>query len=276
MFESLTNSIKNIINCYFNFGFYVPLYNSTIDIVKQLDKFTYQKLYALIAETSLFYIMKKEESTKKISDIVVPSNPMALLTANLPTPFLPPVEDPNNTYTLVLDLDETLVHFFYTPSGGIFLLRPGAQELLIELSKQYEIVIFTAAMKEYADNILDIMDPLNKLIKHRLYRQHTTLVGPGIAKNLANLGRNLDKTIIIDNLPENFKLQPNNGFGIKTWLDDINDTQLYDFTKVLKDIVNLKVQDVRPIIKKINEDMENLKSKNPNSPWAEIVIQQLI
>ena len=85
------------------------------------------------------------------------------------------------------------------------------------------------------------MDPFNKFIKFRLYRQHTSLVGLGIAKfiyikirNLANLGRNLEKVIIIDNLPENFKLQPYNGFGIKTWHDDINDTQLFDFLKILK------------------------------------------
>lgn len=51
-------------------------------------------------------------------------------------------------FTLVLDLDETLVHFFYTPSGGTFLVRPFAHEFLMQMSEYYEIVIFTAAMKD--------------------------------------------------------------------------------------------------------------------------------
>lgn len=93
----------------------------------------------------------------------------------------------------------------------------------------------------------------------------------------------MDKVIIIDNLPENFKLQPNNGIGIKTWIDDINDTQLFDLMKIMKghisnnlDIVNYKVPDVRTVIKKINDDLENLKIKNPLNPYAEIVVQQII
>lgn len=69
------------------------------------------------------------------------------------TPFLPSmstklVNNKSINYSLVLDLDETLVHFFYTPSGGTFLIRPYAHEFLRELSSMYEIIIFTAAMKE--------------------------------------------------------------------------------------------------------------------------------
>ena len=43
-----------------------------------------------------------------------------------------------------------------------------------------------------------------------------------------------------------------------------------------KDIVNLRVQDVRTVIKKINEDFENIKLKNPNNPFSEVNIHQLI
>jgi TFIIF-interacting CTD phosphatase-like protein len=37
------------------------------------------------------------------------------------------------------------------------------------MNKYFEIVIFTAAVKDYADNILDSIDP-QKRISHRLYR----------------------------------------------------------------------------------------------------------
>jgi len=32
---------------------------------------------------------------------------------------------------------------------------------------------------------------------------------------------------------ENFKMQPNNGLGIRTWTDDIRDTQLFDLERIL-------------------------------------------
>jgi CTD small phosphatase-like protein 2 len=54
-------------------------------------------------------------------------------------------------------------------SKSLFLIRPYCQEFLDEMNKYYEIVIFTAAVKEYADNILNSIDE-KKRISHRLYR----------------------------------------------------------------------------------------------------------
>jgi CTD small phosphatase-like protein 2 len=59
-------------------------------------------------------------------------------------------------------------------------------------------------------------------------------------KDLSKLGRDMNKIIIIDNLPDNFKQQPNNGLGIRTWQDDIKDRELYDIAKILKGKKNLK------------------------------------
>jgi len=63
-------------------------------------------------------------------------------------PFLPPLspEEQESTYTLVLDLDETLVHYFDMGVDSHFLIRPGCFEFLEEMAKYFELVIFTAAM----------------------------------------------------------------------------------------------------------------------------------
>ena len=79
----------------------------------------------------------------------------------------------------MLDLDETLIHYIESVSDdsqiesqiGTFLIRPGAREFLKEMSQYYELVIFTAAMQDYADWVLDQLDP-DHLISYRLYRQH--------------------------------------------------------------------------------------------------------
>jgi len=53
--------------------------------------------------------------------------------------------------------------------GGHFLIRPGAREFLALMSECYEVVIFTAAVQDYADWVIDYLDT-GKWITHRLYR----------------------------------------------------------------------------------------------------------
>lgn len=63
----------------------------------------------------------------------------------VPAPYLPAAKD-SDGYTLVLDLDETLVHYYEAGGEGKFRVRPGAEKFLQEMSELYEVVIFTAAM----------------------------------------------------------------------------------------------------------------------------------
>lgn len=88
-------------------------------------------------------------------------------------PYLPPLSEKQQakTFTLVLDLDETLAHYFEVGAEGKFLIRPGCQQFLSDMSKYYEIVIFTAAIQDYADWAIDQFDPHGH-VKYRLYRQH--------------------------------------------------------------------------------------------------------
>mmetsp|Transcript_29051 Transcript_29051/g.28744 ORF Transcript_29051/g.28744 Transcript_29051/m.28744 type:complete len:228 (-) Transcript_29051:358-1041(-) len=67
----------------------------------------------------------------------------------LDAPYLPQVS--GNVYTLVLDLDETLVHFKDHGKSGQLLIRPYCREFLKEMAQWYEIVVFTAGVQEYAD-----------------------------------------------------------------------------------------------------------------------------
>lgn len=156
-------------------------------------------------------------------------------------------------YCLVLDLDETLIHFEIDETvdpeaeePGYYLIRPGAIKFLKELSEYYEIVVFTAAMPDYADWILDNVDRAGH-ISHRLYRQHTTPHEDYAIKDLKNLGRDLSKTIIIDNLAENFNYTtPLNGIWVESWYDDMDDIVLSLLIPFLKEIVinQLDVRDV--------------------------------
>ena len=74
-------------------------------------------------------------------------------------------------YTIVFDLDETLIHFKSQNIRSKFLIRPHTYNILRNLGSVFEIIVFTAAQKEYADFILNLIDK-NNVIAHRLYREH--------------------------------------------------------------------------------------------------------
>lgn len=67
----------------------------------------------------------------------------ALQDRNLKLPYLEPITT-DKEYVLVLDLDETLIHF--NEQVEKVFVRPYAEKFLLQMSKHYEIVIFTAGM----------------------------------------------------------------------------------------------------------------------------------
>ena len=171
-------------------------------------------------------------------------------------PFLPPMDKNKYKYSLVLDLDETLVHYIEEENKAYVQVRPYADFFLNEMAKYFELIIFTAASEDYADIVLNELDK-NKVIKYKLYRKHTEQVNGIFVKDLKKIGRDLDKTLIVDNNKDNFSLQPENGLHICSFIGDQNDDELYNLSEDLMKIVRSNKEDIRPIIKEIQEIMNN-------------------
>ena len=171
-------------------------------------------------------------------------------------PFLnyPP---PNKKFTLVLDLDETLISLRIEPeqNKGLLRLRPGLLEFLSSVKIFYELIIFTSSTQEYADPIINAIEKGNKIFDFKLYRQHTIIYNNEFVKDISKLGRPLDKLIIVDNLQQNFRLQKANGIMIKGfWGEDIYDTALYSLSEILTHIAN-EFSDVRLGILKYRDEI---------------------
>ena len=82
-------------------------------------------------------------------------------------------------------------------------------------------------------------------MQHRLYRQHADQTGPVFVKDLSRLGRDLKRTIIVDNVAQNFQRQPENGIHIRSWFDDQEDQALYELGPILQQIADVGYDDLR-------------------------------
>jgi RNA polymerase II subunit A small phosphatase-like protein len=111
----------------------------------------------------------------------------------------PQPENVRGRKTLILDVDETLVHssFTPTPTAQIMLpidiegricniyvqVRPNCCEFINEVGKYYEVVIFTASLSKYANPLMDILDPLD-VAPQRLFREHCTFYNNQFVKDM--------------------------------------------------------------------------------------------
>lgn len=172
--------------------------------------------------------------------------------------------DPNKKI-LFLDLDETLIHSDlnskYESSDAIIslkledesessfsiLIRPYTNEFLQYTSENFNLVLFTAGIKSYADAIVDYLDPENKYFSLRLYRDSCINFNNFFIKDLSIINSfDLKDMIIIDNCIFSFAINLKNGILIPSYYFDINDKELLNVTDFLEDKL-LKTNDVREV-----------------------------
>ena len=132
--------------------------------------------------------------------------------------------------TLVIDLDETLIHSLAKGGrmssghmvevklnttvglGGATLgpqhpilyyvhKRPHCDDFLRKVCKWYNLVVFTASVQEYADPVIDWLEQERKYFSSRLYRQHCTFRNGAYIKDLSSVEPDLSKVMILDNSP---------------------------------------------------------------------------
>ena len=116
------------------------------------------------------------------------------------------------------------------------------------MSKIYEVIIYTASLSKYADPLMDMMDP-NGYCTARLFREHCAFVNGIFVKDMSVLGRDMKDTILIDNSPTSYMLQPECGLPILSWYDDMNDKVLWEYIPMLTEMS--KINEIRNVIPKI-------------------------
>ncbi|KAI9486399.1 MAG: CRE-SCPL-2 protein [Benjaminiella poitrasii] len=158
--------------------------------------------------------------------------------------------------TLVLDLDETLVHSVrlgttetkvnpsikkkrieVTSDKQSILYevykRPHVDFFLSTISKWYKVVIFTASMSEYADLVIDWLDQDQSYISQRYFRQSCILKDGNFLKDISIAESDLSKVCLVDNSPAAFALYQENAIPLPTWISNPKDDCLLDLLPLL-------------------------------------------
>ena len=170
--------------------------------------------------------------------------------------------------TLVLDLDETLVHSSDFKSNDLKLswfqinwknvsnqtmqiayawIRPGALSFISRVSKLFDIIFFTASMPGYAKEITKLLDKQG--YNFPLFSREDWIFQNGkYIKDLSVLNRDMRNVIIVDNWPDSYWMNKNNGLPISSWYSDSNDFEL-DRILIALEFLH-KVDDVRTYIPK--------------------------
>ncbi|KAF8022143.1 hypothetical protein BT93_G2326 [Corymbia citriodora subsp. variegata] len=185
--------------------------------------------------------------------------------------------------TVVLDLDETLICAYETPSLPVTVRdraaeaglewfdlecissekdsegkpkvnlvtvfeRPGLREFLKQLHEFADLVLFTAGLEGYAKPLVDTIDAENRF-SLRLYRPSTISTEyREHVKDLSCISKDLSRIVIVDNNPFSFLLQPVNGIPcIPFTAGQPNDDQLLEVLLPLLKHLSMQ-RDVRPVL----------------------------
>ncbi|KAK1756839.1 NLI interacting factor-like phosphatase-domain-containing protein [Echria macrotheca] len=206
-----------------------------------------------------------------------PAPPRPLIPRRQPSYINAEPADIKHQKTLILDLDETLIHSMskggrmssghmvevrlnttYVSMGGQASIgpqhpilyyvhkRPHCDEFLRRVSKWYNLVVFTASVQEYADPVIDWLEADRKYFSARYYRQHCTFRHGAFIKDLSSVEPDLSKVMILDNSPLSYMFHQDNAIPIQGWISDPTDNDLMYLVPFLEALQY--VSDVRALL----------------------------
>ena len=123
--DGVITLLRQFTNNYFKIGYFKPIHTISIELFKQVESSTFEHIVRIIENHVLFYLMHCNLGGKNSSNVTTDQNnsttqtssgfhPNGTIPSSVPCfPYLPPIDTRKDIYTLVLDLDETLVHYFY-------------------------------------------------------------------------------------------------------------------------------------------------------------------
>ena len=122
--------------------------------------------------------------------------------------------------------------------------RPYLDFFLREVSKFYNLILYTASYREYAEKILNKIDPKSEYIQNVLARENCTKYNNNFIKDfrlIANQNFVKEDMILLDNKMISFAYDLYQGVPILPYYNDPLDTELRDIAPFLISLSSKKV-----------------------------------
>ncbi|XP_024382334.1 mitochondrial import inner membrane translocase subunit TIM50 [Physcomitrium patens] len=214
----------------------------TFDESNLLDKLrstVYATTLGAAVSVADFYVETRKNLEDQIRGIAAPSSSKLL-------PDLLPQE--RGAFTVVLDLNETLVYSDWKRDRGWRTFkRPGVEAFLEQLAQYYELVVYTDQLNFYVDPILEKLDQKG-CIRYRLSRDATQYINGKHLRDLEKLNRDPTHVIYLSGHAKDTTLQPENALPIKPWKLEPDDTVLLDMLPFLEFVARQRPADIRPVL----------------------------
>ena len=217
----IINSNENFVGNYDNY------ITETLKGISKLNKLNFENA---LLDPQLYLNMNRNEITRNVvsgKKVVLLDLDETLIHGDFQEEYLNDIDHPYDKIIKFTSLDEQ-----EEVSVGIFI-RNGVQKFLEEISKIFDIGIFTASSKDYADAVINYLDPNNEFIKFRLYRNSCIRVNNISIKDLRIIGVDLKNIVLIDNNMYSFANQLGNGILINSFYYDKNDYDLFSVMSYL-------------------------------------------
>ncbi|KAF9604904.1 hypothetical protein IFM89_011186 [Coptis chinensis] len=163
-------------------------------------------------------------------------------------PDLHPTMKAQGVFTLVLDLDETLVYSDYNSERGWRTFkRPGVDAFLEKLAMYYEIVVYSDQLEPYVNPVTERLDRKGCIL-YKLGRSATRYQDGKHYRDLSKLNRDPSRILYVSGHALESALQPENCVQIKPWKLEEGDTELVDLLPFLEFVGLRRQEDTRAIL----------------------------
>ena len=172
--------------------------------------------------------------------------------------ILPDFDDKKYKYSLFIELDETLVHYYEEGNNYFVKVRCGAEDFIKTMSGFCEIIIVSTSSKEYTDIIVKNINKDNNYINHTIYKE---LYDDEKFLDFSKINRDIKKCIFICHTDEFFNAPKNNIVKLSEFLGEETDREIvYLNLELMKLSVNY-IDNVSTIIKDIMKFIKNKREE---------------
>ena len=173
--------------------------------------------------------------------------------------YLPNVDKNKYKYTLFIELDETLVHYYEDGNNYFVKVRCGTEDFIKTMSEFCEIIIVSTSNKEYTDIIIKNLNKDKCYVNQTIYKEMFDDNNETLDFSLIN--RDMSKCIFICHEDEFFNAPKNNIVKLKEFLGEANDREIiYLNLELMKLSVNNE-DNVTNIIKDIIQFIKNKREE---------------